>query len=151
MTEFSSIKSGYLSRRERVELILKRLSLLPPATSGLEAYKQLTETINQFEDEIWGKDSWHPPRSFIGGVSTQRFYTIFPESFFSVDNYPGVTILIGTKELIFMSRYGAIEIQNKVIEDRYGKDQTFHLRRDQVFFEKFDAYGDNVWHEKNKV
>lgn len=145
-----SIISQLLSRRERVKLILEKLASLPPACSGLEAYQQISETINTLEDAIWGRDYWSPPRSFFGGISTQRFYTIFTESFFSVEDFPGVTLLLGTKELIFVSRYGAIQMQRKLHSDRYGLDNKFHLRRSQIFFEKVDAYDHDVWHEKNK-
>lgn len=151
MDELISKQPQHLSRRERVKLILTNLELLSPARSGLEAYKQISETINHFEDEIWGKEYWHPPRSFFGGISTQRFYTIFPESFFLIENFPGVMLLLGTKELIFVSRYGAIEMQKKLHDDRYGKVKAFYLRQDLVFFEKLDAYGDTVWNEKNRI
>ena len=151
MNEFSPQQLQNLTRQDRVNLILKKLNVLPPARNGLEAYRQISETINHFEDMIWGKESWNPPRSFLGGVATRRFYTTFTESFFSVENFPGVTLLLGTKELIFVSRYGAIEMQRKLHNDRYGKTKQFYLRHDQVFFVKLDAYSHSVWDEKNRT
>lgn len=140
-----------LSRKKRVSLILMELDALPLARSGLEAFRQISETINSFEDRFWGRESWNPPRSFLDGVETKRFYTIMTESFYPVEGFPGVMLLLGTKELIFVSRYGAIEIQSKDVSDPYGEIQAFWLRRNQVFFAKPDAYGHSVWNDKNRI
>jgi hypothetical protein len=151
MESFDSEIAQELTRRERVNLILKELDALPLAHCGLEAFSQISETINNFEDRFWGRESWNPPRSFLDGVETKRFYTIMTESFFPVEGFPGVTLLLGTKELIFVSRYGAIEIQSKDVSDPYGKITAFWLRRNQVFFSKPDAYGHSVWDDKNRI
>lgn len=126
------------------------LQAYAPASSGLEAYAQLSEVINNTEDEIWGKEAWDLPRTFLDGRRTDRLYPILPESFHPVQGYPGVTILVSKIEVVFISRWGAIEMQRKDPEDKFGERMHFAYRSDRVLFTKSDAYGDHVWHDKNR-
>ena len=59
-------------------------------------------------------------------------------------------LLLSRQELIFISRYGAIEMQFKDANDKYGEINHFESRRKNVFFEKNDSNGDGVWIDKNK-
>ncbi len=138
------------SRKERLLQVLEQFKKLPPATNGLEAYKQFCELINHSEDVLWGKESWNPPRTFLDGSRTDRLYPIYPESFHPVQGFPGVTVLISKMEIVFISRYGAIEIQEKDPDDKYGTNNHFSERHHLCIFKKHDAYRDGVWHNKNK-
>jgi len=144
------ISGSPLFKDERLGLILVNLQSLNPASNGLEAYKLLSNAINEFEDQIWGANNYFPPRSFLHGNKTDRMYTIFTESFFEVPGYTGVSLLLSRRELIFISRYGAIEIQLKDDEDKYGDNIHFDSRKRNVIFKKNDSTDDGVWVDKNK-
>lgn len=133
----------------RLQVILDHLSSMPPAHSSLEAYKMLNNVINEIEDEFLGKDSYNPPRSLLG-IYTKRMYVTNLESVFPVEEYSGVSILISSKHITFISRYGAIEVQNKLKDDTQGKGIPFKSRVDAILYRKHDAWGNDVWHEKNK-
>ncbi|MCW1908769.1 MAG: hypothetical protein KIH63_005515 [Candidatus Saccharibacteria bacterium] len=137
------------SRAERLQDILDRLALLPPAQNGLEAYAQMAELINTSEDALFG-DHWDLPRTFLDGRRTDRLYPILPESFFSVPAFPGVTLMVSKVEVVFMSRWGAIEMQTKDPDDKFGERIPFCSRFENVIFSKPDALGDGVWHDKNR-
>lgn len=133
-----------IGRSERLSYILENLRLYPEACSGLEAYKYLTEAIDKFEDRF-GVEPWSPPRTFLDGTRTSRMYTIFPESFLRVSRFPGVTLLLSKRELVFISRNGAIQIQDKDLEDLHGERVPFCDRKDRVIFDKVDSSGNDVW------
>lgn len=139
------------SRKERFTTVLAQIAILPPATNALVAYRQLAETLNAAEDEVWGRDHWAPPRTFLDGSRTDRLYPIAPESFHPVAGFPGVTLMLAKKELVFVSRFGAIEIQGKMPSDPLGEKVPFAERLDRVLWSKLDAYNDGVWHPKNRV
>lgn len=134
----------------RLQVILDYLQTKPPARSSLEAYKIFTDTINEVEDEFLGKESYNPPKTFLDGSKTERIYMTNPESFHNVPAYGGVQVLIHFREITFISRYGAIEIQRKVNKDKLGSLIPFKERNTEVIFKKLDAWGDDVWHDKNK-
>lgn len=138
------------TRKERLYKIFENLVKLPRCHNSLEAYKQLTELINTGEDLLFGFEMWNPPRTFLDSNRTERLYTIYPESFHEVKDYLGVTILIAKKELIFISRYGAIEVQEKIKGDEFGNKVHFSKRKN-IIVSKKDAYNDNVWHIKNII
>jgi guanylate kinase len=144
------ISGSPLLKSERLKLILENVKLLDPSWSGLQAYKILTNEINKFEDHVWGMGTYNRPQSFLGGHKTDRLYTILTESFFDVNGYSGVTLLLSRQELVFISRYGAIEAQYKDEDDRYGEKIPYQDRIDKVFFRKADGWGDGVWNKKNK-
>ncbi|MFO7561772.1 MAG: hypothetical protein R6X02_03960 [Enhygromyxa sp.] len=129
--------------------MLAQVAALPRAATGLQVYQQFAETLNSFEDEVWGRDCWAPPRSFLEGNRTNRLYPIFPESFHPVSDFPGVTLLLAKRELVFISRFGAMQIQRKQLDDRFGEQVPFRARGEHVIFDKFDTMGDGVWHPKN--
>jgi len=139
------------SRQDRLLDALKVLSAAQPANNGLEAYAQLTLAINEVEDRVWSPSKWDLPRTFLDGGRTERLYVIQPESFFPVRGYPGVTLLLAKREVVFISRCGAIEFQWKDPNDPHGEKTHFAKREEKLFFERLDAVGDGVWHEKNRV
>jgi hypothetical protein len=138
-------------RQERFMAVLSRVSLLPPAHSSLEAYGQLSEELNAAEDEVFGRDYWEPPRTFLDGNRTPRIYPIHTESFHPVVGFNGVTLMIAKKEYVMISRHGAMEVQSKIPDDLYGDLLHFSERNDHILWQKNDAYGDGVWHEKNRT
>lgn len=137
------------SRYQRMLEVLDYIKKLPCAKSGLEAYAQISNALNDFEDTIFGENYWSPPRTFQDGSRTDRLYPIMPENIFNLENYNGVTLLLAKKELLFISRFGAIEIQKKDESDKHGKNISFPSRTNMILFEKLDFFGDGVWHEKN--
>jgi hypothetical protein len=138
------------SRRERLLLVLSEIEKLPPFRNGLQVYKELSERLNHQEDCFFGKESWDPPRTFLENNRTDRLYPIYPESIHTIEEFPGVSILISMKEIIFISRWGAIEVQDKDPKDKYGQVTHFFLRKEKVIFYKSDYYGHGVWADKNK-
>ena len=136
-------------KSERLAAAFDLLGQRPPATTGLEAYCQLSKALNEIEDSVWGTEDWAPPRVFELGQVTDRMYTVSPDSFFAVDGYRGVILLLSTKELIFIGRYGAIEVQRKMAEQA-AREVPFCSRRSQVMFQKADHEGNGVWHPKNR-
>lgn len=137
------------SRAKRLASALQRTAELPPATTALEAYRQIAQSINEVEDSWWGPEHWQPPRSFLDGTRTARLYPIYAESFFSVEGFPGVTLLLAKHELLFISRFGAIELQCKQWNDAHVEQVNYRERSAGAIFAKADAAGDGVWHAKN--
>lgn len=135
---------------DRLQAILAAIIELPSATCGLQLYAQMANLINAMEDKIWGREHWAPPRSFLDGIRTERIYPILPESFHAVSGYPGTTLLLAKRELIFISRHGALQVQRKVSDDPLGEVLSFDLRQAQVLMDKADANGHGVWHSKNR-
>lgn len=136
-------------KQHRIKVVLDHLHSFSPARTALEAYAHFTQAINQVEDEFLGKDSYDLPRTFLDGTRTERMYMTLFENMYSVPRYGGVHILIHVREIVFISRYGAIEIQKKVEDDKFGFKQHFEERVALVIFKKLDAWGDGVWHQKN--
>jgi hypothetical protein len=137
-------------KQHRIQVALDYLYSLPPAGTSLKAYELFTRAINLVEDEFLGQESWSIPRTFLTGARTERIYMGQVESLHPVPRYSGVDILIHVREVVFFSRYGAIEIQQKVADDRYGFKKHFEERTDLVIFQKPDSAGDGVWHTKNR-
>jgi len=137
------------SRAERLAAALRRTAALPPATTALEAYRQIAQSINDVEDRWWGPEHWQPPRSFLDGTRTARLYPIYAESFFPVEAFPGVTLLLAKRERLFISRFGAIELQRKQWDDALVEQVHYPERSADAIFAKADACGDGVWHAKN--
>jgi hypothetical protein len=133
---------------ERLQKLTACLLMLPPARSGLEAFAQVTNALNLLEDQLWGPDHYLMPRTYEGGRVTDRLYASHPESFETVDGWIGVMNMVHTKEFIFMSRFGAIEIQRDTGESE--SEVCFCTRRHAVLFAKVDAAGHGVWHAKNR-
>jgi len=149
----NQIVSGRYVKKDRFGRLLEVLEYLrnlPRAKTGLEAYSQLSNALNDFEDCVFGRCEWSPPRSFHDGSRTQRLYPILPENIFPVERYNGVMLLLAKKELVFVSRYGAIEIQKKCESDKHGTVVPYKERSNSVIFNKADYYGGGVWDEKNK-
>jgi hypothetical protein len=137
------------SRAARLAAALHRTAELPPATTALEAYRQIAQSINEIEDHWWGPEHWQPPRSFLDGTRTARLYPIYAESFFPVEGFPGVTLLLAKRELLFISRFGAIELQCKQWNNAVIEQADYPERSVDAIFAKADAGGDGVWHAKN--
>lgn len=138
------------TKSSRLAMALEEVGRRLPARTGLEAYRQISDAINRVEDMHWGADYWEPPRHVDPGTRTARLYPIAPESIYPVRDYGGVDVLVSVAEYVFVSRFGAIEVQTKDHHDSYGEFNAFSGRRDRVMFEKGDYAGDSVWHEKNK-
>lgn len=138
------------TKSSRLAMALEEVGRRMPARTSLEAYRQISDAINRVEDMHWGADYWEPPRHVDPGARTARLYPIAPESIYPVRNYGGVDVLVSVTEYVFVSRFGAIEVQTKDRDDSYGKFNAFCGRRDRVVFEKHDYAGNGVWHEKNK-
>ncbi len=145
-----SLAFRQLGKRDRLQAIFAEIVDLPPTNCGLLLYAQIANLINAKEDEVWGKEHWAPPRSFLNGNRTERIYPILPESFHPVSGYPGTTLLLAKGELIFISRHGALQIQRKVSNDSFGEELHFSLRLEHIFLDKADASGHGVWHHKNR-
>jgi hypothetical protein len=142
--------SKLIPKGKRIRSTLDYLHALPPARTALEAYMLFAKAINEVEDAFLGADSYDPPKTFLDGTTTERMYMTLFESVHPVPRYSGVHALIHVKEVIFISRYGAIEIQRKNEDDTRGFDQHFSERKDLIMFKKADASGHGVWHKKNK-
>ncbi|MFM0204683.1 hypothetical protein PQR53_33140 [Paraburkholderia fungorum] len=131
-------------KHERIKELLARLDELEHARSGLEAYAQISNTLNEIEDAYFG-DFWDLPRTFLDGTISDRLYTSQAECFRVDPQYPGVVNMVHTNEYILISRYGAIEIQKDTGERKI----PFCYRKDAIIYQKPDAWGDGVWHSKN--
>jgi guanylate kinase len=133
---------------ERLKYILDNIDMNEPARNALEAYKIITQAIDEFEDNF-SAEPWSPPRTYMDGSRSSRMYTIFPESFHDVPEYRGVTLLLSLRELIFISKNGAIEVQVKDTHDPLGERKHFKDRKHNVLFSKVDIEGNDVWHASN--
>ncbi|MDE1153748.1 MAG: hypothetical protein PW788_14535 [Micavibrio sp.] len=132
----------------RISKILALFAKAPPFANGMMAYATLMEIVNEQEDLVWGADYWKAPRTFHGGVVTDRVYPTHTESFENVEGFLGVTHLIHTKHSIFLSRYGAVQVQ---LDNGWAvSDCHLETRAEFILVDKLDAYGDGVWHEKNR-
>ena len=139
-----------VSKGERLQAVLDRLRYSPPAHTSLEAYALFEKIINQVEDEFLGPHTYNPPRSLLVDFENiGRMYMTKTESMFSIPKYTGVHILVNHREVVFISRYGAIELQRKLGHDKEGLIIHFEHRLEQVLLQKPDAWGHGVWHPKN--
>lgn len=142
---------GSLTKKERLSLLFTSLDSEPPATSSLDAYRQISNLLNNIEDDVLGRDSWNPPRYYPPGENTERLYTIGADSIFPLKEYNGIDVLTSIGEITFISRYGAIEVQLKDKLDNTGNGTDYENRKKAVIYSKVDYQGDGVWHEKNKA
>lgn len=128
----------------RINELLDRLSQAPPADTGLLAYKLISTTLNEIEDFHLGAASWSPPRRFGEGVVSNRLYPSYPDCMFPVEDWPGVTMVVHMRQLIFIGNRGAFQIQRR-------NDSPLHFseRREMVLLDKPDALGNSVW-DRNK-
>jgi hypothetical protein len=134
-----------ITKKDRLSKIFEKLDRIPCAKTGLEAYARLCNIVNEIEDELF---EWRLPRTFLDGTITERLYPPQPECMESVSGWSGIIVCVHVKEFIFFSRYGAVEIQLDTSEDE--KLIHFSTRSSAVIYSKNDAYGDPVWHPKNK-
>ncbi|MEI8130165.1 MAG: hypothetical protein WCG55_01520 [bacterium] len=132
---------------QRLLVILDRLHNKQPAKDSLSAYKMIADTIIEVENEFFGPESsnLHLSDPHLGRMTAPTLDNIF-----SVPDYNGVSILISTNQVTFISKSGAIEIQKKNREDKYGEIISFSQRTELVLFKKNDSSGHGVWHKKNK-
>ena len=139
-----------INKKDRLGNFFQELSNLPLPKNSLEAFRQISETLNIAEDRIFGTDYWKPLRFYPPGIKTDRMYPVAPESIYPLYNFSKVTLLVSINELIFISNDGAIEFQKKDKGDIFGTDIDFSNRIDRVLFKRTDQYGCEVWDEKNK-
>lgn len=133
------------SKSHRLKVVMERLRLAPSATTGLLAYKLVSVLLNETEDQALGIEHWSPPRSFAGGAPSERLYPTYPESMHPVDGWPGVTMLVHSKQLVFIALRGAIQIQTKDANCSLPYNERSHF----VLLDKADAYGNFVWDVDN--
>lgn len=136
------------SKGSRLARVLETVSAMPAARTGLEAYAQISNALNLLEDQVWSERHFWMPRTYEGGVVTDRLYVSHPESFESVDGFEGVVNMVHTKEFIFISRTGGIEIQKDTGECE--RSVHFETRTHAVLFSKSDAQGRSVWDESHR-
>lgn len=136
------------SKGSRLARVLETVSAMPAAKTGLEAYAQISNALNLLEDQVWSERHFWMPRSYEGGVVTDRLYVSHPESFESVDGFEGVVNMVHTKEFIFISRTGGIEIQKDTGECE--RSVHFESRSHAVLFSKADAQGRSVWDDSHR-
>src|SRR5436853_576184 len=91
------------SKGARLEMLISRLKHAPAVTNGLLAYKLISETLNDIEDVVLGKDCWDPPRTFVGGITSERLYPTCPESILPVPNKPNLAMLTHVGQIIFIA------------------------------------------------
>lgn len=137
-------------KKDRLSVFFQELSNLPIPKNSLEAFRQISETLNITEDRIFGSDYWKPLRFYPPGIKTDRMYPVAPESIYLLHNFSKVTLLVSIYELIFISNDGAIEFQKKDQNDIFGTNIDFSNRKDMVIFKRADQYGCEVWDDKNK-
>ncbi len=142
--------SGIPSKSHRLKLVFEDVADRNSARTALEAYRQVSDAVNRVEDMYFTSNHWQPPRHVGPGVVTDRLYPIAPESCYPVPDYAGVDLLVSVGECLFISRYGAIEVQAKDENDLFGERIPFQARHDRVTFTKTDYAGDGVWHAKNR-
>ena len=100
------------------------------------------------EDLVWGENYWKAPRTFLDGTVTDRIYPTYTESFECLKNFPGITHLVHTKHSVFISRYGAVQVQ---LDNGMPPEKCYlEYRPEFILLDKLDSYNDGVWHEKNR-
>jgi len=137
------------SKNDRLNKLFIELENLPIAKNSLEAFRQISETLNIIEDSIFGLEHWKPLRFYPPLVETKRMYPVAPESIYSVHNFSKVMLMVSINQLVFISNDGAMEFQIKDKEDIFGVNINFSERQDKILYSKNDIYGCNVWDKKN--
>ena len=132
-------------KSERLGMAVELLRHEPRASNGLMAYKQLARALNEIEDRYLGDQHWAPPKSFFGGLKTARMYPAYPETFIEVEGFLGVTQFRHIGHVVFISRYGAIQIYERSTIANLMPPYTA-----AALLDKLDIYGDQAWHEKNR-
>jgi len=132
----------------RLKELFSLLRASRPARNGLEAYMLIANNLNMLEDSYFGMSNWSPPRTYITGAQTDRLYPPQPDNFEMVPGWPGVTNMVHTKEYVFISKSGAIEVQRDDGSSERGN--PYWKRRESVVFEKLDFNGDGVWSPQHK-
>lgn len=138
------------SKENRLNLFFQELDNLPLPKNSLEAFRQISETLNLIEDKIFGTDYWKPLRFYPPGVKTKRMYPVAPESMYPVYLFPKVTLMVSINELIFISNDGAVEFQKKDKKDIFGTNNDFSNRNEKIIYKRNDQFGCGVWDKKNK-
>ena len=110
----------------------------------------LSDVIDQSEDELLGPETYDLKlsREPLRNTGDRMYVTQLPD-IHPIPRYTGVQILVAVRHVAFISRYGAIEVQGKLEDDKRGEIFKFEDRHEQVLFQKADAWGDGVWHPKN--
>ena len=140
---------GIMPKRERLLRALQMLKAQPRLQSGLATYARLSALLNQVDDELVGAAEWYPPVSFDRHGPSVRLYPIAPESYRNVEQYPGVSAWLTRREVLYISRYGAIEVHAREEQDALSvRSLSADLTR-ECLFEMPDASGDGLWHPKN--
>ena len=151
LQDIHNMKTDDTEQQPKSVRILRTIKIFEgfnPFSNGMMAYATLMELVNSQEDSVWGAEHWNPPRKFLKGEVTNRIYPTYPESFEDVPGFPGVVHLIHTKHSVFISRYGAIQIQ---LDNAMPVSVCFtETRPEYILLDKADIYGDGVWHEKNR-
>jgi len=58
---FSAIETyASMTKKDRICLLIDVLETLPPFSSSLEAYVQLSNILNRIEDYVFGSEYWNP-------------------------------------------------------------------------------------------
>lgn len=129
----------------RISEVIELLKVRPACSSYSEAYKMLNQAIVEVEDRYFGPlpDEYE----FHVGPHANRMSITSGDSIFPVVHYSKVKILISTNHITFISEHGAIEIQNKDRNDRFGLATHFNARK--AIITKLDTGNHTVWHEKN--
>jgi hypothetical protein len=129
-----------ITKDERIRELLEALRRVEPVSSGLLAYRLISTTLNEIEDRHLGPESWKPPRRFGDGVVSDRLYPSYPESMFAVEDWPGVTMIVHIRQLVFIGSGGAFQFQRR-------EDSALHYsqRHDLVLLDKPDSCGCKVW------
>lgn len=107
------------SKEERFNEFLRRLALLPRASSASDARKQLDCTLNEVEDEM--TDIPYDPTQWQGDG---RMYPPQDDSLRSTKN-PAVMCFRSKGHRTYISQGGAIEIRevsNKLVFSKSGSD-----------------------------
>ncbi len=145
------MKQGIPNKLARLKEIWNYLRQAPPASSSLEAFILYARAIDTVEDKYLGPHTYNPPPRIIpADYKTERLYITNYENIFVIPHYSGVQLLVHNDQITLISRYGAIETQQKVHEDKYGELMHFADRHDKVLFEKKDLWNHGVWEEKNR-
>lgn len=116
------------TKTQRLQELIKRLGVLPPASSFEEAKKQLDDTLNAVEDELtaipFNPEAWE---------TDGRMYPVRSDNVRTVPGHPSVKRLRSRGHNTFIGANGSIEIQAAVGA--------------AVLFRKPGADGKGVWEQ----
>ncbi len=141
----TSYQSNIPPKGIRIQEVIILLKTKPACTSFLEAYRLLNQTIMEVEDRYFGP--LPDEHQFHVGPHAHRMSVTSEDNIFPVVHYSKVKILLSTNHITFISEHGAIEIQHKDRNDRFGLTTHFNARK--VIITKLDTENHTVWHEKN--